>query len=75
MHDSNILSFFGFAGNNATLAYIRIRRLLDRSVLHANKVFGVAEFYGRGMKIYKGIKFKLKEYKIDNGENCEERIK
>jgi len=69
----NIIIFF--LGHNSTLTHNRIKKLLNKSVHHANKVFGGAEFYGRGMKIYKGIKFKLKGYKIDTGEECEERLK
>ena len=62
-----------FVGGNTTTTYYRIKKLIKRSVHHANRIYSMAEFYGRGQNIYRGIKFKLAHYIIDSGEDCEPR--
>ena len=60
-------------GGNTTSTYYRIKKLIKRSVHHANRIYALTEFYGRGQNIYRGIKFKLTNYHIDTGEDCEPR--
>lgn len=57
-------------GHNTTATYQRIKKLLYKSVGAANRVFSMAEFYGRGHTIHKGISFYLKDYFIDTDRHC-----
>jgi len=58
-------------GFNATATYEAIQHLIEASVEHANNVFSVAEFYGSGTRIHKGISFVLADYHIDNDQDCQ----
>ena len=44
--------------------------MIQRSVKEANRVYNMAEFYGKGRTIHKGIKFELTDYYIDTDLNC-----
>lgn len=50
--------------------YNRILKMIQRSVKEANRVYNMAEFYGKGRTIHKGIKFELTDYYIDTDLNC-----
>ena len=78
LHNNNWMLTFCMVfltGGNATSTYYRIKKLIKRSVHHANRIYALTEFYGRGQNIYRGIKFKLTNYHIDTGEDCEPRPK
>ena len=44
--------------------------MIQRSVAEANEVYNLAEFYGKGHTIHKGIKFELTDFFIDTDLNC-----
>ena len=62
------LCFFIDGSTKAT--YDRILRMIHRSVKEANRVYNMAEFYGKGRTIHKGIRFELTDFYIDTDLNC-----
>ena len=59
-----------FTDKNSTATYQRIERIIKKNIEEANRVFNLAEFYGKGQNIHKGIEFKLTDYFIDTDEKC-----
>ena len=59
-----------FPDKNYTATYQRIERIIKKNIEEANRVFNLAEFYGKGQNIHKGIEFKLTDYFIDTDEKC-----
>jgi hypothetical protein len=39
-----------FPGGNTTATYYRIKKLIKKSVYHANRIYSMSEFYGRGQE-------------------------
>ena len=62
------LCFFIDGSTKAT--YDRILRMIQRSVKEANRIYNMAEFYGKGRTIHKGIRFELTDFYIDTDLNC-----
>ena len=59
-----------FIDGSSKATYNRILKMIQRSVKEANRVYNMAEFYGKGRTIHKGIKFELTDYYIDTDLNC-----
>ncbi|TRY80410.1 hypothetical protein TCAL_16786 [Tigriopus californicus] len=51
--------------SNVTATRLRLKRLMSEMVTEANAIYSLAEFYGDGHKIHKGVKFQLSHYIID----------
>ena len=54
----------------STSYFEQFLKMIQRSVKEANRVYNMAEFYGKGRTIHKGIKFELTDYYIDTDLNC-----
>ena len=70
MHWNNTRFFKPFTEKNATATYQRIEHMIKNSVKEANRIYNMAEFYGKGRTIHSGIKFALSDYFIDTDEHC-----
>ncbi|XP_040573126.1 disintegrin and metalloproteinase domain-containing protein 10 homolog [Lepeophtheirus salmonis] len=49
---------------------LKIEKLLTESVTRVNEAFSMAEFYGSGQTIHKGVHFSLLDYIIDDDTRC-----
>ena len=59
-----------FIDGSTKATYDRILRMIQRSVKEANRIYNMAEFYGKGRTIHKGIRFELTDFYIDTDLNC-----